>query len=67
VGEIPVEQFVRGDKLIRISEFFTRNPESTLSNAMENIHEEVSWTDLRFVKSHLEFLTTKEGSARRTD
>ena len=52
-GDIPVEKMVLPEKVAFIKDYFTAHPDSTLSEAKEALGEDVSWTDLHFVKAYL--------------
>ena len=55
-GELPVEQLIDNVKLALISDFFDENPQSRFAAAKEALGEQVSWSDLRIVFKHREFL-----------
>ncbi len=54
-GDISVEKLVSTKKFKRISEFFIRENTQMLSEAKAALGDEVSYSELRFVLSHLQF------------
>ncbi len=52
-GELPVTDFVSGEKMKTIVLFFKRNSKLTLTEARNQLGEAYSYTDLRFVQQHL--------------
>ena len=55
-GDLHVEQFVKPEKLEMILNYFTKTNEYKLSPAKEALGNEVSYSELRFVLRHLEFI-----------
>jgi hypothetical protein len=54
-GKLAVEDFVDSQKMNPISTFFTKNPEATLGEAREQLGEDYSYTELKFVREHVSF------------
>jgi len=55
-GQLILSEFVDDNKVKPIITFFKNNPETGLNDAMEALDNSVTYSDLRFVRSHLEFL-----------
>jgi hypothetical protein len=58
-GEIPVNRFVSQEKVDLITEQLDRGNELRMGPVKEALGEKVSWSDIRFVISHLTFLRNK--------
>ncbi len=58
-GEISIEKLVPIEKTTLISEWFLQNKEVGLSPAKEHFGDSISFSELRFVKKHIEFLKSK--------
>ncbi len=54
-GELPVTDFVDGEKLEKIMGFFKENSKLTLGEVKNRLGEAYSYSDLRFVQQHLAF------------
>lgn len=52
-GELPVTDFVDGDKLEKLLAFFKKNPDITTGEAKEKLSDEVSYSELKIVRQHL--------------
>ena len=59
-GEINVLDFMNEKTLKTISSYFEANPETTFTEAKENIEQEVSWTELRFAKAYIKYLNKEQ-------
>jgi len=59
-GELAVADFIDEKKLKSITSFFKENSEMTLSEAKNQLGDDYSYTDLRFVQQHLAFQVSKE-------
>ena len=55
-GKLQLQQFVEDKKAEIISSYFLANPEAGLSAAKEALDESISYTELKFVRKHLEHL-----------
>jgi hypothetical protein len=53
-GELEVSQFVSEEKIKRISEYFTQHPDSLFGEAKTHFGDEVSYTEMRFVKNYMD-------------
>jgi hypothetical protein len=54
LGEIEIEQLVPSDKIALISEYFISNPNNNLTQAKEELGDEITYGDLRFVRTHFQ-------------
>jgi tRNA uridine 5-carbamoylmethylation protein Kti12 len=52
-GDIPVEKMVSEENIEKITDFFKSNPDALLGEAKSALGEEVSWSELHFVKAAL--------------
>lgn len=52
-GMLPIHRFVEPEKRKLIQSFFFEYPEARLSTAKEALGDEISYSDLKFVRSHL--------------
>lgn len=59
-GEIPVSEFVSGEIIELISGHFDKMDDLRLGPVKEALGERVTWSDIRFVLSHLLFLRGKD-------
>jgi len=55
-GELLLKQFVDSRTISIIIEYFEGNPKSGLSLAKENLADSITWSEIKFVMAHLEFL-----------
>jgi len=55
-GDLGVEKFVEQKDIEVISKYFNENPDSGLSDAKHALPDDFSYSQLRFVQKHLEFL-----------
>jgi len=55
-GLVDIQRLVPSEKYEQISQFFIDNPSTTFTGAMLHLGENVSWSELRYVRNHLEFL-----------
>jgi hypothetical protein len=55
-GELDVSLFVTDDKLKKISAYFSKAPDRSLSLAKETLGEQVTYTEIRMVLNHLDYL-----------
>lgn len=55
-GEIPVNELIPQETVELISSYFTGNDELRMGPVKEALGEKVSWSDIRFVVSHLKHL-----------
>ncbi len=58
LGEIPVEEFLKQDKIELISKYMIDHHESFVSEVKEGLGDEVTYSQIRFVQQHL--IYTKE-------
>ena len=56
IGEIPVSSFVSPEKADLISTHFKGNDDLKLGPVKEALGEQVTWSEIRFVANHIEFL-----------
>ena len=59
IGEIPVSEFVSQETADLIASHFGGNDDLTMGPVKAALGEEVSWSDIKYVKNHLEFLRKK--------
>jgi len=52
-GELPVEDFIRKDKLKIISKYIKEHPTSSTGEIRTGLKEKVSYSKIRFVLQHL--------------
>lgn len=52
-GELPVTDFVDGEKLEKLLVFFKKNPDIAMGEAKEQLDDEFSYGELRLVRQHL--------------
>jgi hypothetical protein len=64
-GDIPVSKFVSQEITELISFHFKENDDLKLAPVKEVLGEKVSWSDLRFVMNHIEFLRKSENENRK--
>ena len=57
-GEIPVTQFVSQETTDLIASYFAGNDNFMMGPAKESLGDKVSWSEIRFVVSHLKYLRT---------
>jgi len=57
-GDLDVDEFVDEETLNKIMDFYKKQPEATMSEARAALNNEVSWSDIRFVRGHLDFLNS---------
>ena len=55
-GKIPVSNFVSGEKADLIASHFEGNDDLKLGPVKEALGESVTWSEIRFVANHIEFL-----------
>jgi hypothetical protein len=55
-GELSVSEFVSPDRIGLITRYFQNKDDYSISPAKEALGDQVSWSDLRFVIKHLEYL-----------
>lgn len=55
-GDLDLDEFVDQNIADKILESYKKKPEATTSEIKQKFGEEVSWSDIRFVQKHLEFL-----------
>jgi uncharacterized protein YpbB len=55
-GELSVSEFASPDKIALITRYFRNREDYSISPAKEALGTLVSWSDLRFVTKHLEYL-----------
>ena len=63
-GEIPVNKFVSQEITDLIASHFEGNDDLRLGPVKAALGEKVSWSDIRFVASHLRFLRINKGVTR---
>lgn len=61
-GELPVSDFVDEEKVKMISDFFQENPDAQTGEAKEALGDAVTFTDLKFLKQYLFFISEKAKS-----
>ena len=59
LGELDINQFVDKKSREKITEFFEENPGVGLSIAKEVLDNEITFSQLRFVRSHLDYLANQ--------
>ena len=59
-GELNVNQFVDEKILEDILGYFNENPAANLGEAKQHLNHSISYTEIRFVQKHLEYLKTQE-------
>ncbi|MEZ5146343.1 MAG: helix-turn-helix domain-containing protein [Bacteroidales bacterium] len=59
LGELDINQFVDKKTREKITEFFEENPGVGLSIAKEVLDNEITFSQLRFVRSHLDYLANQ--------
>jgi GTPase SAR1 family protein len=59
-GEIPVEKFLPPEKLSKIKEFFADADDRSLGSAKAALGDDYSWSELRMVAKHLDWLEKKQ-------
>jgi len=57
-GEIGIEQFIPLSKVSVIQEYLQNKKPETLTNAKNELGDEFSYSDIRFVMKHLEYLNS---------
>ena len=62
IGALDIEKFVANEKINPISEYFTLTKNTQLLPAKEALGENYSYSELRFVLKHLEFLGKLESN-----
>ena len=60
-GKIPVTQLVPPDKLEKIILYYQTHQPERLSEAKDDLDDDISYSDLRFVKQHLMFTDIQNG------
>ncbi|MCD4791832.1 MAG: helix-turn-helix domain-containing protein [Bacteroidales bacterium] len=55
-GEIKIEEFVNSDIVTEISNYFDKHPDSTLSEAKNALQDKFTYSQIKFVQKHTEFL-----------
>jgi hypothetical protein len=58
-GEIPVDRFLSQEKIDRITGHFDGSDDLRMGPVKEALGDRVTWSDIRFVVSHLTFLRNK--------
>jgi RNA binding exosome subunit len=56
-GDLKIEEFVAPDIVSKITEHYDKNPNSTLSEAKNNLPEGVTWSQIKMVLKHLEYVS----------
>ncbi len=56
IGELMLKQFVDSRTISIITNYFEENPKSSLSQAKEKLADSITWSEIKFVKAHLEYL-----------
>ena len=59
-GDLDVDEFVDQEVIDKIMEYYKSNPEATMSEVRAAFDNNVSWSDIRFVKNHMEFLASQD-------
>jgi hypothetical protein len=62
-GELPVSEFVSPDRIALITRYYRNREDYPMSPAKEALGKLVSWSDLRFVIKHLEYLKKTKAAA----
>ncbi|MBN1790545.1 MAG: helix-turn-helix domain-containing protein [Bacteroidales bacterium] len=65
-GDIPVTEFVSPGKTEFIASHFEGNGDYQLGPVKSALGEQVSWSELRFVVKHLEFVASNMASSKRS-
>jgi uncharacterized protein YpbB len=55
-GEIDINKLVPEEKVVRISNYFMNSDTTNLNPAKEALGDEISYSELRYVLKHLQFL-----------
>ena len=55
-GELEIREFMKNETIELIKDYFEKNPGKTLSEAKNNLPEEISWSQLKMVQHYSVFL-----------
>jgi DNA-binding CsgD family transcriptional regulator/energy-coupling factor transporter ATP-binding protein EcfA2 len=56
-GEVGIEELMDAPSILEISRFYESSPGSTLTEAKNALSQKYSWAQLKFVKSHLSYIS----------
>ena len=56
MGEIPVDRFLPKEKIDLITEYLEGSDDLRIGPVKEALGDRVSWSDIRFMVSHITFL-----------